>query len=107
MDDVQSPPSIIQFLLVRTVHLPAIGMAILLLGMAPVGASAAPSQRACTPSNLRFGAIVVGQSETLLVTVANTGQTSTTLSGITVNNSAFTTSSLSLPLRLIARSEEH
>ena len=102
MDDVQFPPSIIQSLLVRTVHLPTIGMAILLLGMVPVGASAAPSQLACTPSNLRFGAIVVGQSETLLVTVANTGQTSTTLSGITVNKSAFTTSALSLPLVLLA-----
>jgi hypothetical protein len=77
-------------------------MAILLLGMVPVGASAATSQLACTPTNLRFGAIVVGQTETLLVTVTNNGQTSVTVSRITVDNSAFTTSSLSLPLVLLA-----
>ena len=77
-------------------------MAILLLVMAPASASAANSQLAFTPPNLRFGAIVVGQTETLLVTVTNTGKTSATLSGITVGNSQFTTSSLSLPLVLSA-----
>jgi len=96
------PQPIIQSLLVRTVHFLTIGMAILLLGMVPVGASAATSQLACTPTNLRFGAIVVGQTETLLVTVTNNGQTSVTVSRITVDNSAFTTSSLSLPLVLLA-----
>jgi len=96
------PQSIIQSLLLRTVHFLTIGMAILLLGMVSVGASAATSQLACTPPNLRFGAILVGQTETLLVTVTNTGQTSVTVSGIAVGNSAFTTSSLSLPLVLPA-----
>ncbi len=77
-------------------------MAILLLGMVSVGASATTSQLAFTPPNLRFGAIVVGQTETLLVTVTNTGQTGATVSGIAVGNSEFTTSSLSLPLVLSA-----
>ena len=77
-------------------------MAILLLGMVSVGASAATSQLAFTPPNLRFGAIVVGHTETLLVTVTNTGQASATVSGITVGNSEFTTSSLSLPVVLSA-----
>ncbi|MGO9573660.1 MAG: beta strand repeat-containing protein [Terriglobales bacterium] len=77
-------------------------MAILLLGMVSVGASAANSQLACTPPNLRFGAINVGQTETLLVTVTNTGKTSATVSGIAVGNSEFTTSSLSMPLVLSA-----
>jgi hypothetical protein len=77
-------------------------MAILLLGMVSVGASATTSQLAFTPPNLRFGAIAVGQTETLLVTVSNTGQTSATVSGIAVGNSEFTTSSLSLPLVLSA-----
>jgi hypothetical protein len=77
-------------------------MAILLLGMVPVGAAAATSQLACTPPNLRFGAIVVGQTETLLVTVTNTGQTSATVSAIAMGNSQFTTSPLSLPLVLPA-----
>ncbi len=96
------PLSIIQSLLVRTDQLLTIGMAILLLGMVSVGASAANSQLACTPPNLRFGAINVGQTETLLVTVTNTGKTSATVSGIAVGNSEFTTSSLSLPLVLSA-----
>ncbi len=86
----------------RTVHFLTIGMAILLLGMVSVGASATTSQLAFTPPNLRFGAIVVGQTETLLVTVTNTGQTGATVSGIAVGNSEFTTSSLSLPLVLSA-----
>jgi len=77
-------------------------MAILVLGMVPVGAAAATSQLACTPSNLQFGDIVVGQTETLLVTATNNGQTSVTVFGITVGNSEFTTSSLSLPLVLLA-----
>ena len=96
------PRSIIQSLFIRTVHLLTIGMAILLLGMVPVRAGAATSQLACAPMNVRFGAIVVGQTETFLVTVTNNGQTSVTISGITVDNSEFTTSYLSLPLVLLA-----
>ena len=96
------PQSSIQSLRVRTFHFLTIGMAIALLGMAPVSAGAATPQLACTPPFLRFGAIVVGQTETMLVTVTNNGQTSVTVSGFTVNNSEFTTSSLSLPLVLLA-----
>ena len=70
--------------------------------MVPALAAAATSQLASTPASLRFGGIVVGQTETLLVTVTNNGQTSATISGITVGNSEFTTSSLSLPLVLPA-----
>lgn len=77
------------------------GVAILLLGMVPVAASAATSQLGSAPANLAFGATVVGQIETLPVTVTNIGQTSTTISGVTASNSAFTVSSLSLPLVLL------
>src|ERR1019366_109465 len=45
---------------------------------------------------------VVGQTETLLVTLTNNGQSSVTVSGIAVGKSEFTTSSLSLPLDLLA-----
>jgi hypothetical protein len=96
------PQSIIQSSLVRTVHFLTIGMAIVLFGMVPVGAAAATPQLACTPTNLHFGAIVVGQTETLLDTVTNNGQRSATISGISVGNSKYTTSSLSLPLVLLA-----
>ncbi len=96
------PQSIIQSFYVHTVHFLTIGMAIVLLGMVPVGAAAATPQLACTPTNLHFGAIVVGQTETLLDTVTNNGRTSVTISGISVGNAKFTASSLSLPLVLLA-----
>ncbi len=96
------PQSIIRPPFVRAVYLLTIGMAILLLGMAPTSAEAATPQLACTPPHLRFGTIVLGQTETLLVTVTNNGQPSVTVSGITVSNSEFTTSPLTLPLVLLA-----
>ena len=95
------PQSINQSFSVRTIHFLTIGMAILLFGMAPVGAAAAASQLACTPASLRFGATVVGQTETLQVTLTNNGQTSATISAISVSNAEFTTSSLSLPTVLL------
>jgi hypothetical protein len=45
---------------------------------------------------------VVGQTETSPVTVTNNGETSPTVSGITVGNSEFTTSYLGLPQVLLA-----
>jgi len=96
------PQSLIQSLFVRTVHFLAMGIAIALLGMVPVNAAAATPQLVCTPAALRFGATVVGQTETLLLTATNNGQTSVTVSAITVSNSDFTASSLSLPVVLLA-----
>jgi hypothetical protein len=96
------PQSFIRSLSVRTIHFLTIGSLILLLGMASVSASAASKQLACAPTYLRFGGTVVGQTETLLLTLTNNGQTSVTISGVSVNNSEFTTSSLSLPLALPA-----
>jgi hypothetical protein len=92
------PQSILWHFSVRTVHLLTIGIATALVGMATASAGAATAQLACTPSNLHFGDVVVGHSETLLVTVTNNGETSVTLSGITVGTSEFTRSDLSLPL---------
>jgi archaellum component FlaF (FlaF/FlaG flagellin family) len=69
--------------------------------MFPVAASAAASQLGCAPATLAFGATVVGQIETLPVTVTNKGQASTTISGVTASNSEFTVSSVSLPLVLL------
>jgi hypothetical protein len=96
------PQSIARSLSVPTIHFLTIGRMILLLGMVSVGASASTQQLMCTPANLRFGATAVGQTETLLVALTNTGQTSITISGLTVDNDQFTTSSLSLPLVLPA-----
>jgi len=96
------PQSILRYLSAQTVHFLTTGVAITLLGMFPVSASAATPQLTCAPASLRFGAVVVGQTETLLVTVVNNGQTSVTVSGMAVSNSEFTPSSLNLPLVLAA-----
>jgi hypothetical protein len=100
------PRSHNHLLSVRSVHLLTQGMAIILLGIVLLGivpaASATDLQLMCTPARLRFGAVVVGQRQTLLVSLTNNGQTSVTLSGITVGNSVLTTSYVSLPLVLVA-----
>jgi Abnormal spindle-like microcephaly-assoc'd, ASPM-SPD-2-Hydin len=96
------PPYIIQTLFSRIDHRLTVGMAILLLGLVPVEVGATTSQLAWAPTILRFGATVVGQTETLPVILTNSGQTSATISGITASNSEFAASSLSLPLVLLA-----
>jgi hypothetical protein len=94
------PQSIQRSLSICTVHFLTFGMAIALVCMMPTSANAAKPQLAYSPTDLRFGAIVVGQSETLLVTVMNNEQTSVTISGVAVSNPEFAPSSLSLPLTL-------
>ena len=96
------PQSIHRYFSAHTVHFLTIGVAITLLGMLPVSADAATPQLTCTPASLRFGAVPLGQTETLVVTIANNGQTAVTVSGMAVGNSDFTPSSLSLPLVLSA-----
>jgi hypothetical protein len=73
-----------------------------LLGMSAVRASADNSQLTCTPSRLKFGEVVIGQTQTLQVSLTNSGSTSVTVSGISSSNSVLTTSSISLPLVLPA-----
>jgi len=97
------PQSILQYFSVRTVNFLTMSVAITLLGMLPVSASAtATRQLACTPASLDFGAVVIGQTQTLLVGLTNQGQTSVTVSAITAGNAEFTTSNLTLPLVLLA-----
>jgi hypothetical protein len=96
------PQSSIRPLSVHSVHFLTVGIALLLLALTPVGASASAAQLTSSPSSLRFGAIDVGQSETLLMALTNNGQTSVTLTEITVSNSEFVPSNLSLPLVLQA-----
>jgi hypothetical protein len=78
-----------------------LGAALVLVGLAPADASAQSSQLGCAPSVLAFGATVIGQSGTLPVTVTNSGQANATISGVTVSNSEFTASSVSLPVVLL------
>jgi hypothetical protein len=91
------PQSILRYLSVHTVNFLTIGVAITLFGMLPVRAAAAP-QLACSPTILRFGDVLLGQTETLTVTVTNHGETSVTVSGFAISSSNFAPSSLNLPL---------
>jgi hypothetical protein len=50
-----------------------------------------------SPSIIRFEAVPVGQSQTVLATVTNTTSSSVTITGVSSSSSVFTTSSLSLP----------
>jgi ASPM-SPD-2-Hydin domain-containing protein/centrosomal CEP192-like protein len=88
------------FSIILTIVLPVIG-GILLLGLGSPNAFAS-AQLTRSPSILRFGNVDVGQTETLMVTVTNTGLTSVTLSGVSVSEPEFGTPNLSLPLVLAA-----
>ena len=96
------PQSIVQYLSVRKIHFLTTASVILLFGIIPVSVGASHTTIVCVPANLRFGLIVVGQTETLPVAVMNNGQTSVTISAISVGNSEFTISPVSLPLVLLA-----
>jgi hypothetical protein len=85
------PQSIFRYFSARTVNPLTIGIVIALVGMVPGRANAAP-RLSCSPTILRFATVVVGQSETLMVTVTNNEETSVTISGFAISNSAFTAS---------------
>ncbi|MGA2645236.1 MAG: choice-of-anchor D domain-containing protein [Candidatus Sulfotelmatobacter sp.] len=95
------PQSILRPFFLRLINVVTIGVMIA-LSMVPIRAHAATAQLVCSAANLRFGSVILGQTETLLVTVTNTGQTNVTVSGATVSNNEFTISQLSLPLVLPA-----
>ena len=96
------PQSILRSFFVRTIHFLSIARVLLLLGMVPVSTSAANAQLVFTPTDLRFGSVLVGQTETLAAAVSNTGQASVTITAVAVSNAEFTTSGLTLPLALAA-----
>lgn len=60
----------------------------------------AASQLTITPSTVRFGDVIVGQSETLPAVVTNAGTSSFTLSTITGSTGEYTVNYPSLPLTL-------
>lgn len=102
LDGMRLPQSILSYFSVHTVNFLTTGIAIALCAIVPVCANAATPQLTCTPASLNFGTVVLSQAETLPVTVTNGGTTSVTVSGIVVNASVFTTSSVTLPLVLPA-----
>jgi Abnormal spindle-like microcephaly-assoc'd, ASPM-SPD-2-Hydin len=72
------------------------------LAMLSLGAQAATQQLTCNPAALHFGDVPTGQSETQLVTLTNSGQTTVTVSAITLSATEFSMSQLGLPLTLTA-----
>ena len=59
-------------------------------------------QLVCSPASVGFGSVDIGQSETQLVVLTNTGQTSATISAISSTNSNFAVSGEILPVVLAA-----
>jgi hypothetical protein len=102
LDAMRLPQSLRPSVSIRTCKFLTLSVAFVTMGFFPRIANAKAPQLSCSPSNLSFGNIDVGQTETLLITVTNTGDSSVTLSAVAVNNADFTTSSLSLPMTLAA-----
>jgi hypothetical protein len=73
-----------------------------LLGVSVPGAYAGHSQLVSNPRSLWFNKVVTGQSETLPVTVTNSGSSSITVSSVSVSNAVFTVNSLTVPFTLAA-----
>ncbi len=74
----------------------------LLFGLISTSAVAGTPQLTTNPTRLRFGTIVIGQSEALPVTLTNTGSTSVTISAINASNPEFSVANSGLPLVLPA-----
>jgi hypothetical protein len=73
---------------------------ITLFALLTSGARAGTLQLTCNPSKLQFGKTVLGQLETLPVTMTNSGSTDVTVSEVSVDSSAFSVDGLSLPMTL-------
>jgi hypothetical protein len=99
LQSMRLPQSILRPLSVRTDNFLTTGLVIFLFGMLPLSAAASP-QLASNPAGVRFGGVVVGQTETLLVTLTNSGAATMTVSSMNVTNSDFTAAQLSLPMSL-------
>jgi len=95
------PQSIIECLSLRLIHLSTISLAII-LGLLPANGAAATSQLTCTPTTLPFGATIVGQPKTLQVAMTNSGPSSITVSSMTLDDSEFSISGLTMPLVIAA-----
>lgn len=66
------------------------------------GIAGASVHLVCSPGNLAFGKVVVGQQKTVSATLSNTGSSSVKLSSLQVENQQFAVSGLSFPLVLKA-----
>ena len=96
------PQSTSHILSVRPIHLLTIIILTIAFAATPENARASTKQLTCSPSSLRFGAVVVGQTESLLVTLTNNGTTSVLVSAMSSSNPEIGLSQANLPLTLPA-----
>jgi len=80
----------------------ALAMVSILMTLLNTRAFASTKQLTCSPTQLKYGQIVVKEAETLLVTVTNGGESSVTISSVSSNNSSFKVLSLHVPQVLAA-----
>lgn len=78
-------------------------LTIALLSVLSLSRPAAAQQLVFSPSVLRFGTVIVGESEPHILIVTNGGTASTTISSITTSGSEFSVSGVQLPLVLAAK----
>ncbi len=77
--------------------LSAIAVALVALVSLPLPVRAAKQELICSPSSLLYGRVAVGQTETVLIAVINTSQSSVTISSVSVSNISFRVPKLNLP----------
>lgn len=75
-------------------------LALALLILAPAAARAASQQLTCSTNALRFGSIMIGQSETLPVVMTNSSASNVTITAVNSGLSAFAVDGLHLPMTL-------
>jgi hypothetical protein len=78
---------------------PLVAFAIL---VAMFTAQATAQQLTCSPGSLRFGEVAIGQNQTLLIALTNTGKTSVIVASVLVSNNAFKVPNFKLPQVLTA-----
>jgi hypothetical protein len=72
------------------------------VALLPLTSRAATQQLVASPSKVRFGSVIVGQSEAQEIVLTNTGPTSTNVAAISIGGTEFKVSGLKLPVSLAA-----
>jgi Abnormal spindle-like microcephaly-assoc'd, ASPM-SPD-2-Hydin len=75
-------------------------LTLLLAVLLPAGAGAATQPMTCSSTVLRFGSIMIGQSETLPIVLTNSGSSQVTVNGVNSGLAAFSVEGLHLPFIL-------
>jgi ASPM-SPD-2-Hydin domain-containing protein len=75
---------------------------LIIVVMLPARMLAATSHLTCSPYSLYYAGVAIGRSETLLVTVTNSGPASVTISRVSVSNARFEVTDMTLPKILAA-----